>query len=115
MVVSARKAVGAPSAYRQSLIDLVLATNPQRPWRTSGSLATQVKRWCVDSAQQSRQAYAGLNTASLSLVVGSTGRRRLDGIAIVPNTYPQEFRATVNRQLARGGLHLAQILNAIWP
>ncbi len=48
-------------------------------------------------------------------MVGSTGRRRLDGIAIVPNTYPQEFRATVNRQLARGGLHLAQILNAIWP
>ncbi len=32
-----------------------------------------------------------------------------------PQYLPAGVRATVNRQLARGGLHLAQILNAIWP
>jgi S1/P1 Nuclease len=94
--------------YR-SLADWLDAT--QSGSATTGDYHNWSEQWAIDSVQQARKAYQDLQFGPATI-----DGRRLRITIQLPTGYIDENRSLAGIQLAKAGLHLAQLLNSIvWP
>lgn len=97
------------SADYRSLADWLDSNQSVSP--TAGNYHTWPEQWAVDSVQQARKAYQ-----NISFKIATTAGQRLRITAQLPTGYIDDNRSLAATQLAKAGLHLAQLLNSIvWP
>lgn len=78
---------------------------------TKGDYHTWPEQWAIDSAQQARKAYRNIEFGAASI-----DGQRLRIMIQLPSGYVDENRSLAATQLAKAGLHLAQLLNTLaWP
>jgi hypothetical protein len=75
---------------------------------TSGDYRTWPEQWAIDSVQQARKAYRNIEFGAATV-----DERRLRITVRLPSGYIDENRSLAAIQLAKAGLHLAQLLNSI--
>jgi hypothetical protein len=69
------------------------------------------EQWAIDSVQQAKKAYRNIEFGSATI-----DGQRLRITVQLSNGYIDENRSLAAAQLAKAGLHLAQLLNALaWP
>ena len=78
---------------------------------TTGDYHRWPEQWAIDSVRQARKAYQ-----SIEFDAAIVNGQRLRIAVQLPAGYFDENRSVAAMQLAKAGLHLAQLLNAIrWP
>ena len=94
------------SAEYRSLADWLESTQSVSPM--TGDYHIWPEQWAIDSVKQARKAYQKieLNTATID-------GQRLRITIQLPTAYVEQNRSLAAAQLAKAGLHLAQLLNAI--
>lgn len=75
---------------------------------TAGDYHVWAEQWAIESVQQAQQAYKNIILASASI----DGKRLRIAIEL-PNNYIDLNQGIAAQQLAKAGLHLAQLLNVI--
>ncbi len=75
---------------------------------TAGNYHVWAEQWAIDSVQQAQQAYKNIILGSASI----DGQRLRIAIEL-PNNYTESNQPIAAEQLAKAGVHLAQLLNAI--
>jgi hypothetical protein len=76
-----------------------------------GDYHTWPEQWAIDSVKQARKAYQDLEFSAATI-----DGQRLRITVQLPTGYIDENRSLAARQLAKAGLHLAELLNVIqWP
>ena len=81
----------------------------------SGDLATWPYQWADDALAVSKEAYKGVTVGKLTQQTSKKGETYYTWNLEVPNDYPVPSSAIAKTQLIKGGYHLAQVLQAIWP
>ena len=94
------------SADYRPLADWLESTGSVGP--TSGDYRTWPEQWAIDSVQQARKAYRNIEFGAATV-----DERRLRITVRLPSGYIDENRSLAAIQLAKAGLHLAQLLNSI--
>jgi hypothetical protein len=94
------------SAEYRSLADWLEPTQSVSPM--TGDYHIWAEQWAIDSVKQARKAYQNieLNTATID-------GQRLRITVQLPTGYIEQNRSLAAAQLAKAGLHLAQLLNVI--
>ena len=78
---------------------------------TTGDYHTWPEQWAIDSLQQTQKAYRNIEFGAATV-----DERRLRITVRLPSGYIDENRSVAATQLAKAGMHLAQLLNSIvWP
>jgi hypothetical protein len=78
---------------------------------TPGDYHNWAEQWAIDSVQQARKVYQ-----NIELEVATIDGQRLRITVRLPSGYIDANRSLAATQLAKAGLHLAQLLNSIaWP
>jgi hypothetical protein len=75
---------------------------------TAGDYHVWAEQWAIDSVQQAQQAYKNIMLGSASI-----DAQRLRVAIELPNNYTDSNQPIAAEQLAKAGLHLSQLLNAI--
>ena len=75
---------------------------------TTGDYHTWPEQWAIDSVQQARKAYQ-----NIQLDAARTDGQRLRITIQLPTAYIDENRSLAATQLAKAGIHLAQLLNSL--
>ena len=83
--------------------------------RNSGEVSNWPYQWADDALVASKLAYAGLTVGKLTPQVSKKGETYYTWTLEVPQDYPVPSSALARTQLVKGGYHLAQLLQAIWP
>ena len=97
------------TADYRSLAEWIESTQPASP--AIGDYHTWPEQWAIDSVKQARKAYQDLEFGAATI-----DGQRLRITVQLPTGYIDENRYLAARQLARAGLHLAELLNIIqWP
>jgi hypothetical protein len=99
-----------PEKFAQAIID----SNPDVA-KNSGDVASWPYQWADDALVVSKQAYAGVTVGKLTPQVSKKGETYYTWTLEVPQDYPVPSSAIAKTQLTKGGYHLAQLLQAIWP
>jgi hypothetical protein len=94
------------SADYRPLADWLESTESVGP--ASGDYRTWPEQWAIDSVQQARKAYRNIEFGAATV-----DERRLRITVRLPSGYIDENRSLAAIQLAKAGLHLAQLLNSI--
>jgi S1/P1 Nuclease len=78
---------------------------------TTGDYHTWPEQWAIDSVQQAGKAYRNIEFGAASI-----DGQRLRITVQLPDGYIDDNRSVATTQLAKAGLHLAQLLNSLaWP
>jgi hypothetical protein len=78
---------------------------------TKGDYHSWPEQWAIDSVRQARKAYRNIEFGAATI-----DGRRLRITVRLPNSYIDKNRSLAAAQLAKAGLHLAQLLNSLgWP
>jgi hypothetical protein len=94
--------------YR-SLADWLESNHSVNP--TGGNYHSWPERWAIDSVQQARKAYRNIEFDPATI-----DGQRLRITVQLAATYVGTNQAVAAEQLAKAGMHLAQLLNSIvWP
>ena len=97
------------SADYRSLADFLESS--QSADSTTGDYHIWPELWAIDSVQQARNAYQNIEFASATV-----DGQRLRITIQLPSGYFDKNQAIAARQLAKAGIHLAELLNTIrWP
>jgi hypothetical protein len=97
------------TADYRSLAESIESTQSASP--TMGDYHTWPERWAIDSVKRARKAYQDLEFGAATI-----DGQRLRITVQLPTGYIDENRSLAARQLAKAGLHLAELLNVIqWP
>ena len=97
------------SADYRSLADWLEST--QSPGSTAGDYHTWPEQWAIDSVQQAGKAYRNIEFDAARI-----DGQRLRITVQLPDHYIDDNRSVAATQLAKAGLHLAQLLNSLaWP
>jgi hypothetical protein len=97
------------TADYRSLAEWIESTQSASP--TMGDYHTWPEQWAIDSVKQARKAYQDLEFGAATI-----DGQRLRITVQLPTGYIDENRSLAARQLAKAGLHLAELLNVIqWP
>jgi hypothetical protein len=99
-----------PEKFAQAVID----SNPQVV-KNSGDASTWPYQWADDALVVSKEAYKGVSAGKLTPQVSKKGETYYTWTLEVPQDYPVPSSAIAKTQLTKGGYHLAQLLQAIWP
>jgi hypothetical protein len=99
-----------PDQFAQVTID----GNPQVA-RNSGDPATWPYQWADDTLGVAKQAFEGVRAGQITQQTSKKGDTYYTWTLEVPTNYPVPSSAIAKAQLAKGGYHLAQVLQAIWP
>jgi hypothetical protein len=99
-----------PEKFAQAVID----SNPDVA-RNKGDVASWPYQWADDALVVSKQAYAGVTVGKVTPQVSRKGETYYTWSLEVPQDYPVPSSAIAKTQLTKGGYHLAQLLQAIWP
>ena len=75
---------------------------------TLGDYHSWAEKWAADSVRQAQRAYQGITFGSATIA-----DRRLRIVVQLPDDYIDKKRPLAAAQLAKAGVHLAQLLNAI--
>jgi hypothetical protein len=75
---------------------------------TTGDYHTWAEQWAIDSVEQARKAYRNIKLDSARI-----DGQRLRITVQLPTAYLDDNRAVAAAQLAKAGMHLAQLLNSI--
>jgi hypothetical protein len=75
---------------------------------TTGDYHTWAEQWAIDSVQQARKAYQNIKFDSARI-----DGQRLRITVQLPTAYMDENRSLAAIQLAKAGMHLAQLLNSL--
>jgi S1/P1 Nuclease len=94
------------SADYRSLADFL--ESMQSVGSTTGDYHTWPEQWAIDSVQQARKAYRNIKFAA-----ATTDGQRLRITIELPTAYVDENRSLAASQLAKAGMHLAQLLNSL--
>ncbi|MBV8484557.1 MAG: S1/P1 nuclease [Verrucomicrobia bacterium] len=94
------------SADYRSLADFLESI--QSVGSTTGDYHTWPEQWAIDSVQQARKAYR-----DIKLEAARTDGQRLRITVQLPTSYVDENRSLAATQLAKAGMHLAQLLNSL--
>jgi hypothetical protein len=99
-----------PEKFAQAVI-------PSQPdvAKNSGDVSTWPYQWADDALVFSKQAYAGVTLGPLTEQVSKKGETYYTWNLEVSQNYPVPSSAIAKTQLIKGGYHLAQLLEAIWP
>jgi hypothetical protein len=92
----------------------VIASQPDVA-KNTGDVSTWPYQWADDALVLSKQAYAGMTLGPLTQQVSKKGETYYTWNLEVPQNYPVPSSAIAKTQLIKGGYHLAQLLEAIWP
>jgi hypothetical protein len=99
-----------PSPGNHQLQAILTAALKPAQWKSSGTYREWPARWAVDSVKVSRTAYAGIRFLDGKFT--SKGLPQKIQIAL-PLNYDANETPVVRDQLAKGGFHLAELLNKI--
>ena len=83
--------------------------------RNSGDPATWPYQWADDALAVAKQAFEGVHAGTITKQTSKKGDTYYTWTLEVPQNYPVPSSAIAKAQLAKGGYHLAQVLQAIWP
>jgi hypothetical protein len=87
--------------------------NAHGSFDTPGDYHTWAEQWATDSLAQANQAYANITYGRIIFRAGS-GQHTIDRIEIkLPDKYAVNQLDRATTQLAKGGVHLAALLNSI--
>jgi hypothetical protein len=92
----------------------VIASKPEVAMN-SGDASTWPYQWADDALAVSKLAYADVVVGPIKQQVSKKGDTYYTWTLEVPQNYPVPSSAIAKAQLAKGGYHLAQVLQAIWP
>jgi len=101
------------SPNEANLLPILRAKVKPGSFRTTGPIRSWSAKWAVDSVNEARGAYSGLQFGEADLQQDGD----LDSIVILrPKNYAEKQETRAARQLAKGAFHLAELLNNIqWP
>jgi hypothetical protein len=102
--------VNSPDEFAQVAIDSKPAIVA-----ASGDLATWPYQWADDALAVSKDVYKGVTVGKLTQQTSKKGETYYTWNLEVPNDYPVPSSEIAKKQLIKGGYHLAQVLQAIWP
>jgi hypothetical protein len=105
-----RNRVKTPDQFAQWAIDSRPALAPN-----TGAPVTWAYQWADDALVASKQAYAGVTVGKLTPQTSKKGETYYTWTLEVPKDYPVPSSALARTQLVKGGYHLAELLQAIWP
>jgi hypothetical protein len=94
--------------------DTVIATKPEVA-KDSGDVATWPYQWADDTLAVAKQAFDGVTVGKITPQTGKKGETYYTWTLEVPANYPVPSSAIAKTQLIKGGYHLAEVLQAIWP
>lgn len=94
--------------------DAVIATKPSVS-RDKGDLSTWPTAWADDTLVVAKAAFDGVTVGKITPQVGKKGETYYTWTLEVPANYPVPSSAIAKTQLIKGGYHLAELLQAIWP
>jgi hypothetical protein len=83
--------------------------------KNTGDVAGWPYQWADDALVVAKQAYSGVTVGPLTKQVSKKGETYYTWTLEVPQNYPVPSSAIAKTQLIKGGYHLAELLEAIWP
>jgi hypothetical protein len=83
--------------------------------KNSGDPASWPYQWADDTLVVAKQAFEGVHAGTITKQTSKKGETYYTWTLEVPQNYPVPSSAIAKAQLAKGGYHLAQVLQAIWP
>jgi hypothetical protein len=99
-----------PEKFAQAVID----SKPDVV-KNTGDVASWPYQWADDALVVAKQAYSGVTAGPLTKQVSKKGETYYTWTLEVPQNYPVPSSAIAKTQLIKGGYHLAELLEAIWP
>jgi hypothetical protein len=99
-----------PEKFAQAVID----SKPDVV-KNMGDAANWPYQWADDALVVAKQAYDGVTVGPLTKQLSKKGETYYTWTLEVPQNYPVPSSAIAKTQLIKGGYHLAQLLEAIWP
>jgi len=99
-----------PGQFAQSAID-----SQPNVAKNTGSPSTWPYQWADDALAVSKEAYKGVTVGKLTQQTSKKGETYYTWNLEVPADYPVPSSAIAKTQLIKGGYHLAQVLQAIFP
>ena len=81
----------------------------------TGDVASWPYQWANDALVVSKQAYADVKVGTATKQTSKSGESYTVWAMTVPDNYPVPSSALAREQLVKGGYHLANVLQAIWP
>jgi hypothetical protein len=83
--------------------------------KNSGDPVTWPYQWADDALVVAKQAFDGVHVGQITKQTSKKGDTYYTWSLEVPQNYPVPSSAIAKAQLAKGGYHLAEVLEAIWP
>jgi hypothetical protein len=83
--------------------------------RNTGDPVTWPYQWADDALSAAKIAYTGVTPGKISQQVSKKGETYYTFALEMNEAYPVPSSALAKTQLIKGGYHLAQLLQAIWP
>jgi hypothetical protein len=83
--------------------------------KNTGAPVTWPYQWADDALVASKLAYGGVTVGKLTPQVSKKGETYYTWTLEVPSDYPVPSSALARTQLVKGGYHLAEVLQAIFP
>jgi hypothetical protein len=99
-----------PEKFAQAVID-----GKPEVANNSGDVSTWPYQWADDALAVSKLAYADVAVGPLTRQLSKKGETYYTWTLEVPQNYPVPSSAIAKTQLIKGGYHLAELLQAIWP
>jgi hypothetical protein len=99
-----------PEKFAQAVID-----GKPEVAMNSGDVSTWPYQWADDALAVSKLAFADVVVGPLTKQVSKKGDTYYTWTLEVPQNYPVPSSAIAKTQLIKGGYHLAEVLQAIWP
>ncbi|MGO4379431.1 S1/P1 nuclease [Pseudoduganella sp. RAF53_2] len=81
----------------------------------TGDVASWPYQWANDALVVSKQAYADVKVGTATKQTSKSGEAYTVWAMTVPDNYPVPSSAIAREQLVKGGYHLAELLEKIWP
>ncbi|MFP5391160.1 MAG: S1/P1 nuclease [Gammaproteobacteria bacterium] len=98
----------------EQFADKVIEGKPEVA-RASGDPITWPTQWADDALAASKLAFTGVTPGKISSQVSKKGETYYTFALEMNDNYPVPSSALARTQLIKGGYHLAQVLQAIWP
>jgi hypothetical protein len=105
-----RSRTKTPGQFAQAMVDKA----PQVAI-SAGAPATWPEQWADDSLAVAKLAYADVKPGAFTKQLSKKGDVYYTWPLEVPDNYPVPSSDLARTQLTKGGYHLAQLLQAIWP
>ena len=98
----------------EKFAQVVIASKPDVN-KNTGPVATWPYQWADDALAVSKEAYKDVTTGKVTEMTSRSGEKYSTWSLEVPQNYPVPSSQIAKVQLAKGGYHLASLLQTIWP